>query len=78
MPANNGAAGLPAAASISGNNVTSVTVASSTITIRYSNDANITGDDLVLKANTMGGSVDWDCGFTGTTVEDKYLPSNCR
>ena len=77
-PANNAGAGLPAAGSITGNNVASVTVAGSTITIDYSNDANITGDDLVLKANATGGSVDWDCGHTGTTVEDKYLPSNCR
>jgi type IV pilus assembly protein PilA len=78
-PANNGGAGLPSnATSINGNNVSSVTVNESLITIAYTGDANITGDNLVLKASPEGGSISWTCGFTGTSVEQKYLPSNCR
>lgn len=78
-PSSNASAGLPTnAASINGNNVASVTVSGSLLTIAYSGDTNIQGDALVLKASDQGGSVSWECGFTGTTVEAKYLPSNCR
>ena len=80
-PTNNASAGLAEAGSISGNNVASVTVAGSTITIAYSGDANIASPNnaLVLKASDKGGSVSWKCGgTTATTVPVKYLPSNCR
>jgi type IV pilus assembly protein PilA len=77
-PIGNASAGLPLPASIAGNNVSGVTVSGSTITIAYNNDDNINGKKLVLKANPRGGSVDWDCGYTGTDVDSKYLPSNCR
>ena len=80
-PANNASAGLPAnEASISGNNVKSVKVAGSTITITYSGDTNIQGEQLMLKATSEGGSISWECGATpaGTEVDAKYLPSNCR
>ena len=77
-PSNNASAGLTDAASIHGNNVSSVTVNGSLLTIAYTNDTNIQGDALVLKASDSGGSVEWECGATGTTVESKYLPSNCR
>ena len=58
--------------------MSSVTVNGSLLTIAYTNDTNIQGDALVLKASDSGGSVEWECGATGTTVESKYLPSNCR
>ena len=77
-PTSHAAAGLAAAGSIKGNNVSSVTVNGSLITIAYTGDTNITGKNLVLKAGSPGGSVTWICGFTNTTVEQKYLPSNCR
>ncbi len=77
-PSNNTSAGLTAPASIHGNNVSSITVNGSLLTITYSNDTNIQGDSLVLKATDAGGSVEWECGATGTTVDAKYLPSNCR
>ena len=80
-PTNNASAGLPSAASIKGNNVASVTVATSTITIKYSGDSNIQGDFLTLKASNAGGAITWDCTVavpSGTKVEDKYLPSNSR
>ena len=77
-PSVNQSAGLPTAVSINGNNVASVAVTTSLITITYTNDTNIQGEKLVLKANNEGGSISWDCGATGTNVDDKYLPSNCR
>jgi type IV pilus assembly protein PilA len=78
-PAGNPEAGLASAASIKGNNVSSVTVAGSTITILYNaEDTNISGKKLVLKAGSPGGSISWICGFTNTDVPQKYLPSNCR
>ena len=77
-PSNNASAGLTGAASISGNNVASVEVDESLLTITYTNDANLNGKSLVLKASDSGGSVEWECGATGTDVDAKYLPSNCR
>jgi type IV pilus assembly protein PilA len=76
FPSDNAAAGLPAAAEIVGNNVSSVENVDGVITITYSNDANITGDTLELSASTNGGSVSWVC--TGGDVAAKYRPSNCR
>ena len=69
-------AGLPSPGSITGNNVSSVTVANGQITIAYTGDSAITGDTLILSPSFTGGSVAWTC--TGGTVEQKYRPSNCR
>jgi type IV pilus assembly protein PilA len=72
--------GLPAAASITGNNVTSITVAGTTgvITILYNAaEPAISGQNITLTPNYTGGSVAWRCDTT-TSVQDKYLPSNCR
>ena len=77
-PSSNESAGLTADTSIKGNNVASVNVNGSLLTIAYTNDANLNGKSLVLKATDQGGSVSWECGYTGTDVDSKYLPSNCR
>ncbi len=77
FPTSNTSAGLPTAASISGNNVTSVTVGTSgRITITYRNDPNINAATLILIPTANSGSVSWTC-LTGT-VAAKYRPSNCR
>jgi type IV pilus assembly protein PilA len=79
FPASNGSAGLPAAASIIGNNVSAVTVGSSgTVTITYSVEPKITGLFLQLVPVANAGSVSWTCNGTGTTIASKYRPSNCR
>src|SRR5690606_41856333 len=52
-PTNNTSAGLPSATSINGNNVASITVATSTITLRYTADTNIAGDALVLQPSNQ-------------------------
>lgn len=79
FPASNASAGLPSPASISGNDVGSITISGSgLITILYSStDANINGKDLVFTPTSAGGSVKWACTASGT-VEDRFRPANCR
>ena len=74
-PNNNASAGLAAAASISGNAVTSVTVTNSTVTIVYNARVN-NGSTIVMRATDNNGSITWAC--TGGDIQDKYRPANCR
>ncbi len=76
FPASNGAAGLPAAGSITGNNVASVTVgAGGVITVAYTGLP--TGNtSLFLTPSFRGGSVSWTC--KGGTIDRKYRPTQCR
>jgi type IV pilus assembly protein PilA len=80
FPTTNAEAGLASAASISGQYVTQVTVATAqgTIQATYGNNAhaNIAADILIISGVTHTGSVEWVC--TSTTIDDKYLPANCR
>tara|TARA_R110000751_G_scaffold84763_1_gene169427 strand:- start:12281 stop:12712 length:432 start_codon:yes stop_codon:yes gene_type:complete len=77
-PADNTAAGIALAASIQGNAVRSVTVATSTIEVLFNTKVEA-GKKLVLKADANGGSVEWDCTpDSGTDVNPKFLPSTCR
>jgi len=69
-------AGLPASASITGNNVASVAVSNGQITITYNNDNAINNATLILSPTFAGGSIEWSCD--GGTVAAKYRPSNCR
>lgn len=84
-PATNAAAGMAAAADIKGNAVTSVTVASNEITILYNTkvDAGGSNNKVILQAPTApasGESITWKCNpsATGTSVDSKYLPPECR
>lgn len=74
-PTDNGKAGL--ATTIKGNAVTSVVVTTSLITIKYNTKVD-DGKDLTLKASNADGAIQWKCGGTGTTVNSKFLPANCR
>ena len=80
LPASNVNAGLPAAGSISGNNVGSVTVgANGTVQIAYSTDPNISASTLLLSPTTSAGGVKWSCtGTTNANLKGKYRPSSCR
>ena len=80
FPGSNASAGLPTAASIKGNDVASVGVgANGVITITYSStDTNIDDDTLILTPVAAGGAVTWTCDGTGTTVQAKHRPANCR
>ena len=75
-------AGLPAAGSIKGTYVTSVTVAAGKVTARLDEgrtSAKVKGKNLVYSPFDQGGAVSWSCGTSaGTTIDAKYLPSVCR
>ncbi len=77
---NNASYGLPASASITGNNVSSVAIGGSgVITITYNNDAAISGAQITLTPDaTVVGSLKWTCAPGATAVESRYLPANCR
>jgi type IV pilus assembly protein PilA len=78
-PADNAAAGIASAASITGNAVNSVTVEASKITVAVNTKVEGGNKVLVLKASANGGSVEWDCTPTaGTDINVKYLPATCR
>ncbi len=82
-PANNTAAGLATAASITGNYVSSVDVGATTGTIQitYSDtspqkaNVAISGKTLILSALTGAGSITWTC--KKGTISPTYLPSSC-
>ncbi|HEC20370.1 MAG TPA: pilin [Gammaproteobacteria bacterium] len=74
-PNNNASAGLAAAASISGNAVTSVAVNNSTVTITYNARVN-NGSTVIMRATDRNGSITWACNLGD--LQDKYLPANCR
>ena len=78
-PSDNAAAGLPAAASITGNDVGSVAVSGAgLITVRFASmDPALHAKTLVLTPAYSGGSMTWSCN-TGSTLEEQYLPANCR
>jgi type IV pilus assembly protein PilA len=80
-PTNNESAGLAKSTSILGKYVKDVTVANGLITATFGNEANkaiiASGKDtFVLSPVTKAGSITWTC--TGSTVEQKYLPTSCR
>ena len=62
-PTNNAEAGIASAASITGNAVTSVTVASNVITIAM-DSTKVAAGNVVLTAPDSGGAIEWAC--TGT------------
>jgi len=77
FPTNNASAGLATSTTIKGNAVTSVDAATGKIEITY-NDKVESGKKLVLSPITAGGSITWICGASGSDVNTKFLPSNCR
>lgn len=76
----NASYGLPAPASITGNNVQSIDVGpSGVITITYGNDTAIAGKTLILKPDASGqGSIHWSCTSTVGTIKQQYRPASCR
>ncbi|KRG60729.1 fimbrial protein [Stenotrophomonas koreensis] len=77
----NTAAGLAPAGSITGKYVSGVTVANGIITVAFNKtdtSAKIKSGALVYTPTDRGGSIEWACNGSGTTIADKYLPSACR
>ena len=82
MPADNAAAGLAAAASISCAYVAQVQVDGGQIRVTYSSHApqkantTLDGGVLVLSPTFENGAVQWTCA--SPNIQPKYLPSICR
>ncbi|GAA0557058.1 pilin [Halomonas salifodinae] len=81
FPTTNASAGLPTNTNITGTYVLSVSVgtdggaSAGTITIAYTNDANLTGETVTLAPTASDGSVEWACS---SSLVSRYLPSECR
>jgi type IV pilus assembly protein PilA len=83
LPADNQAAGLPAANTITSKYVTSVTVANGVITILY---AATLGGTPTMNAQSVtltpdvsnAGSIKWTCAIAADTTRYKYMPAECR
>jgi type IV pilus assembly protein PilA len=80
FPSNNASAGVSAAASISGNYITSVTISNGAIQMRFGNKANPAltgaGNYLLLSPSSTGGGIQWVC--TGVGIAPRYVPSPCK
>ena len=90
LPTTNVKAGLAKDTSIAGQYVSKVEILNRRIQATFSDttsnagtkqhaNAAITGKILVLSPiTTGGGSLQWVCGTTTTTIPNKYLPNACR
>jgi len=83
FPGDNATAGLPAAATISGNSVTSVTVgANGVISILFNatlgGNPTMNAQTVTLTPADNGGTVGWTCAIATDTTRYKYVPANCR
>ncbi|MDH3690724.1 MAG: pilin [Gammaproteobacteria bacterium] len=77
VPSSNNRAGVAAAADISGDYVSSVTIgAGGVITIVYTTPPEVANSTVTLVPTTGAGSVTWSC--TGGDVLDRYRPAVCR
>lgn len=80
--ADSGSAGLPAATDVSGSYVNQVSVTDGLITITMESSgvsAGIQGATFQLSPITGSGSMTWTCKTGGgSSMDAKYLPSNCR
>lgn len=77
FPSTNASAGLASATSIKGNAVSKVEVgAGGKITITYNTKVE-SGKVIVMTPTNANGSITWDC-ITGSNVNSKYRPANCR
>ena len=81
-PLDNTSAGLPSPGDINGNTVDSVTVSNGKITVVVNDKVEKTAGskDLVLSPSATGGSINWSCkrGTGATTIDAKFLPTECR
>ena len=79
-PANNAAAGIEAAANITGNYVTQVAVTGAgLIQVTFGNNVNVNIINAVLTFTPTDntGSITWACAGDATLI-DKWLPPACR
>ncbi|GAB2878136.1 pilin [Microbulbifer echini] len=77
--ADSGSSGIPADVDVKGANVEKVTVLNGVITATMQSSGvgeAIQGKTLSMSPVTNAGSIDWVC--KKGTIEDKFLPSECR
>lgn len=77
LPANNSAAGMPAAASIVGRYTDQVEVKSGIITVKVNNtnEAGIDTKTITITPTTKTGAVQFACT---SSIPNKFLPPQCR
>ena len=82
LPTTNTEAGVAAANTIKGENVTSVAIgAAGAVTITYTaNETELNTKTLVLvpAVAANAGSIQWDCSAGAGTLAAQYRPSGCR
>jgi type IV pilus assembly protein PilA len=73
----NGAFGIPAATSYSGNYHDQIQIVDGVVRVRLGNKASlaVAGEFLTFSPVTSPGSIQWACSFTGPS---QFVPSNCR
>jgi len=49
-----------------------------TATITYTLQNTMTSGDIALVGSVNSNGIQWSCNTAATTVENKYLPMNCR
>jgi type IV pilus assembly protein PilA len=78
FPINNESLGLADKGDIQGSYVDELDAANGIISAKFGNGVNtqISGDILQISAVTSAGSIQWTC--KSTSLDDKYLPTNCR
>ena len=79
LPADNGAAGLPAPVDIAGSYVEAISVEDGVIYIDYGGTANSAIDGLTLYLQPVQGQgqmLEWSC--RSDDIADKWLPASCR
>lgn len=73
-----GSLGLPAAASVKGNYVESVTVTNGKVAAKFLGSGvsgGLTGKTLTLSPVDVSGAITWKC--SSTDILQKYLPKSC-
>lgn len=81
FPLDNRQAGIAEPGSITGNYVSSLSIANGTITATYGNKAasEIAGKTLMFSPHPVSDTLRWTCDSSaGSTVETKYRPTICR
>lgn len=75
---NSGSDGIPAASSVQGSYVSSVSVSDGVVSVTLGNDVSefLKGEVLTLTPmTTPGDTIIWDCAFSGNA---RYLPQSCQ
>ena len=78
LPTTNTEAGLPAANTITGTDVSQVAVGGAgviTVTMATSTNTVLSGNTVTLTPTTSAGSITWGCS---STIDNAALPANCR